>query len=56
MKYIIGGLIILVFIGAFFYVDQTTTSRDRREIQKFVDSKGKSKMPSAWKDKVGQGI
>ena len=56
MKYIIGALILILIIGSFFYVDQTTSSRDRREIKNYVESKGKAKIPSAWRDKVGNGI
>ena len=56
MKYIIGGLIILAIIGSFFYVDQTQEIRNQREIQRFVDSKGATKIPKIWKEKVGEGI
>ena len=52
-------IIVLVFIllvGIGIVYQESHEARDAQEIRDFVNSRGNTRIPSAWKKDVGKGI
>jgi regulatory protein YycI of two-component signal transduction system YycFG len=54
--YIVVILFVAIFGGAIIFQEQNT-AKDRREITKYMDSKGTTKKPESWgRGGMGEGI
>lgn len=48
--------VLLTIAGAVMFVSMQKETVDRREIKRFVESRGGAPMPRSWRDKIGEGI
>lgn len=56
MKWIFGGFIFVVLFSSIMYVQLTIEEEDQKEVNSFVNSHGKTKVPSTWRGLIGKGI
>lgn len=56
-KFFFGACFVLLFIaGAVMFVSMQKETVDRREIKRFVETRGAGPVPRSWKGKIGEGI
>lgn len=54
--FFIAVFIILFVAGAFMMLQMEKENENRREVSQYMNSRGKTPMPRAWREKVGKGI
>ncbi len=47
---------ILFLAGAIMFLQMEAATEDKRQIDRYMNSRGKAPLPSSWRDKVGDGI
>jgi uncharacterized membrane-anchored protein len=53
--FIVVFIFMLIFGGLIIFQEENQ-SQERREVTKYMKSKGASKPPRSWRHKMGQGI
>ena len=46
----------MALIGVLFYFEYTHREENRREIQNYMNSRGKTPVPKDWQENMGGGI
>lgn len=54
--FFISCFIILFLAGGIMFYQMQAESLDKRQVERYVNSRGKAPVPSAWRGKVGDGI
>ena len=54
--FFIACFAILFFAGAIMFYSMEREAADERQIQRFIDSRGKAPLPRSWRGQVGDGI
>ena len=48
--------VILFLAGAIMFLQMQAKSEDKRQIEAYMNSRGKAPLPSSWRSQVGKGI
>lgn len=56
MKFIVGGFIFVLLFSSVVYLQISIEEYDEAQVKAYMDSKGKAKVPDAWRGKIGKGI
>ena len=54
--FFISCFAILILAGLYMFTNMQTATRNDKEIEAYMNSRGKSKLPSSWRNSVGNGI
>jgi hypothetical protein len=54
--FFISCFAILFLAGAVMLFSMQQETENKREVQRYLDSKGKAPIPKAWRSKIGDGI
>ena len=54
--FFIAVFIILFLAGAIMFFQLEQESQDKREVSRYLNSKGKTPIPSSWRRDMGKGI
>lgn len=54
--FVIGCFVVLGLIGTAMFMSMQVQSHDYGQVQEYLDSRGKAKIPSSWRAEMGKGI
>ena len=54
--FFISCFIILFLAGGIMFYQMQEETVDRRQVERYLSSRGKAPVPKAWRDQIGNGI
>lgn len=48
--------VILFGAGAIMFISMEREAEDQRQIERFIESRGKAPVPKSWRGRIGDGI